>query len=66
MALGVFITGFSSIFTGLNFIVTTHKMRAPVLTLFRLPLFVWALYGTSLIMVLGTPVLAITLALIGL
>jgi len=66
MAVGVFITGFSSIFTGLNFIVTIHKMRAPGLTWFRLPLFVWALYGTSLIMVLGTPVLAITLALVGL
>ncbi len=66
MAAGVFVTGFSSIFTGLNFIVTTHKMRAPGLTWFRLPLFVWAIYGTSLIMVLGTPVLAITLALIGL
>jgi cytochrome c oxidase subunit 1 len=66
MAIGVFITGFSSIFTGLNFIVTTHKMRAPGLTWFRLPLFVWAMYGTSLIMVLGTPVLAITLALVGL
>jgi cytochrome c oxidase subunit 1 len=66
MAMGVFITGFSSIFTGLNFIVTTHKMRAPGLTWFRLPLFVWALYGTSLIMVLGTPVLATTLALVGL
>jgi cytochrome c oxidase subunit I len=66
MAMGVFITGFSSIFTGLNFIVTTHKMRAPGLTWFRLPLFVWAIYGTSLIMVLGTPVLAISLALIAL
>ena len=66
IAVGVFITGFSSIFTGLNFIVTTHKMRAPGLTWFRLPLFVWAMYGTSLIMVLGTPVLAITLALVGL
>jgi cytochrome c oxidase subunit I len=60
---GVFITGFSSIFTGLNFIVTTHKMRAPGLTWFRLPLFVWAIYATSLIMVLGTPVLAISLCL---
>jgi cytochrome c oxidase subunit I len=66
MALGVFVTGFSSIFTGLNFIVTTHKMRTPGLTWFRLPLFVWAIYGTSLIMVLGTPVLAISIALIGL
>src|SRR5580658_2948249 len=66
MATGVFVTGFSSIFTGLNFIVTVHKMRAPGLTWFRLPLFVWAMYGTSLIMVLGTPVLAITLALVGL
>ncbi len=63
MAAGVFIAGFSSILTGLNFIVTIHKMRAPGLTWFRLPLFVWSLYATSLIMVLATPVLAITLAL---
>src|SRR5215212_3045411 len=46
-ALGVFITGFSSILTGLNFIVTVHRMRAPGLTWFRLPLFVWAHYATS-------------------
>jgi cytochrome c oxidase subunit 1 len=59
--LGIFITGFSSILTGLNFIVTIHRMRAPGLTWFRLPLFVWAHYATSLIMVLGTPVIAITL-----
>jgi cytochrome c oxidase subunit 1 len=65
-ALGVFITGFSSILTGLNFIVTIHKMRAPGLVWFRLPLFVWAHYATSIIMVLGTPVLAISIALIGL
>lgn len=65
-AVGVFITGFSSIFTGLNFIVTIHKMRAPGLTWQRLPLFVWAHYATSLIMVLGTPVLAVTLGLVGL
>ncbi len=64
MAVGVFIVGFSSIITGMNFMVTTHTMRAPGLTWFRLPLFVWALYATSLIMVLATPVLAITLALI--
>jgi cytochrome c oxidase subunit 1 len=63
MAAGVFIAGFSSILTGLNFIVTTHKMRARGLTWFRLPLFIWSLYATSLIMVLATPVLAITLAL---
>src|SRR6188474_1465178 len=62
-ALGVFITGFSSILTGLNFIVTVHRMRAPGLTWFRLPLFVWAHYATSLIMVLGTPVIAITVLL---
>ncbi len=66
MALGVFITGFSSILTGLNFIVTVHKMRAPGLTWFRLPLFIWAQYATSLIMVLGTPVLATTILLVGL
>ncbi|HJT35900.1 MAG TPA: cbb3-type cytochrome c oxidase subunit I [Pirellulales bacterium] len=63
-AVGVFITGFSSILTGLNFIVTIHKMRAPGLTWFRLPLFIWSLYATSLIMILGTPVLAISLFLI--
>jgi cytochrome c oxidase subunit 1 len=61
---GVFITGFSSILTGLNFIVTTHTMRAPGLTWFRLPLFVWSNYATSIILVLATPVLAITLALV--
>jgi len=63
---GVFITGFSSIFTGLNFIVTIHRMRAPGMSWSRLPLFVWAHYATSLILVLATPVLAITLTLIGL
>jgi len=63
MAAGVFIAGFSSILTGLNFIVTIHKMRAFGLTWFRLPLFIWSLYATSLIMALATPVLAITLAL---
>jgi cytochrome c oxidase subunit 1 len=63
-AVGVFITGFSSILTGLNFIVTVHTMRAPGLTWFRLPLFIWAHYATSLIMILGTPVLAISLALV--
>lgn len=61
---GVFIAGFSSIATGLNFIVTIHKMRAPGLTWFRLPLFVWAHYATSVIIMLGTPVVAITLALV--
>jgi cytochrome c oxidase subunit 1 len=61
----VFITGFSSILTGLNFVVTIHKMRAPGLTWFRLPLFIWAMYATSVIQVLGTPVLAITVALLG-
>jgi cytochrome c oxidase subunit 1 len=58
---GIFIAGFSSILTGLNFIVTVHKMRAPGMTWFRLPLFVWGHYATSLIQVLATPVLAITL-----
>lgn len=65
MAVGIFITGFSSILTGLNFIVTTHKMRAPGLTWFRLPLFVWAHYATSFIILLGTPVVAVTLLLVG-
>lgn len=62
-AAGVFIVGFSSILTGLNFIVTIHKMRAPGMTWFRLPLFIWSLYATSIILVLATPVLAITLCL---
>src|SRR5271167_3602266 len=65
-ALGIFIAGFSSILTGLNFIVTIHKMRAPGMTWFRLPLFIWSMYATSLIFVLGTPVIAITLFLLGL
>ncbi len=64
-AVGIFIAGFSSILTGLNFIVTIHRMRAPGLTWFRLPLFVWAHYATSIIQVLGTPVIAITILLVG-
>jgi cytochrome c oxidase subunit 1 len=60
-AFGAFILGFSSIFTGLNFIVTMHKMRPPGMTWFRLPLFCWALYSTALIQVLATPVIGITL-----
>jgi cytochrome c oxidase subunit I len=63
--IGVFVVGFSSIFTGLNFIVTVHKLRAPGMTWFRLPIFVWSHYATSLILVLATPVLGITLLLIG-
>ena len=62
--IGIFIAGFSSILTGLNFIVTVHSMRAPGMTWFRLPLFVWGIYATSIIQVLGTPVLAITLLLV--
>jgi cytochrome c oxidase subunit 1 len=61
---GAFIAGFSSILTGLNFIITTHKLRAPGLSWSRLPLFIWALYATAIIQVLATPVLAITLALL--
>src|SRR4030088_926946 len=63
-ALGIFITGFSSILTGLNFIVTIHRMRAPGMTWFRMPLFLWSMYATSLIFVLGTPVIAITMLLV--
>ncbi len=63
-AVGIFINGFSSILTGLNFIVTIHTMRAPGLTWFRLPLFIWSHYATSLIFVLGTPVVAVTLLLV--
>ena len=57
---GIFIMGFSSILTGLNFVVTIHTMRAPGMTWFRLPLFVWAHYATSIIQILGTPVVAVT------
>lgn len=64
--LGIFINGFSSILTGLNFIVIIHTMRAPGMTWFRLPLFVWAHYATSLVMILGTPVIAITILLVAL
>jgi cytochrome c oxidase subunit I len=63
---GVFILGFSSIFTGINFLVTIHTMRPAGMDWFRMPLFVWALYGTAIIQVLATPVLAITLLLLGL
>ncbi len=64
MTLAVFILGFSSIFTGLNFIVTVHKLRAPGMTWFKMPLMIWGLYATALIQVLATPVLAITLVLL--
>jgi cytochrome c oxidase subunit 1 len=63
-AMGVFINGFSSVLTGVNFIATVHTLRTPGMTWFRLPLFVWAMYATSLVMVLATPVLAMTLLLI--
>jgi len=64
VGIAIFINGFSSILTGLNFIVTIHTMRAPGMTWFRLPLFVWGHYAVSLVMVLGTPVIAITLLLV--
>jgi cytochrome c oxidase subunit I len=65
-AVGIFISGFSSILTGLNFIVTVHRMRAPGLGWFRLPLFVWSNYATAMIQILGTPVIAVTLLLVAL
>jgi cytochrome c oxidase subunit I len=61
---GAFVLGFSSILTGINFLVTVHKMRAPGMTWNRLPLFVWAIYSTAVIQILATPVLAITLMLL--
>jgi len=64
MTLGAFILGFSSIFTGLNFIVTIHKMRPEGMTWFRMPLFLWGIYSTAIIQVLATPVLGITLLLL--
>jgi len=64
MILGAFILGFSSILTGLNFIVTTHKLRCPGMGWFDMPLFIWAIYSTSIIAVLATPVIGITLLLL--
>src|SRR5271165_3288622 len=64
MTLGVFVLGFSSIFTGLNFIATVHKLRAPGMGWFQMPLFVWGIYATAIIQVLATPVLGITLLLL--
>ncbi len=63
-AMGIFVAGFSSILTGLNFIVTIHRLRAPGMTWFRLPLFIWSYYATSIIFVLATPSVAITMVLI--
>ena len=62
--LAVFINGFSSIMTGLNFVVTIHRLRAPGMTWMRLPLFVWGIYSVSLVMLLATPVLAMTVLLV--
>ncbi|MFQ5568828.1 MAG: cytochrome c oxidase subunit I [Rhodothermales bacterium] len=64
MTTAVFIAGFASILTGLNFIVTVHKMRAPGMTWNRLPLFVWAIYATAIVQVLATPVIGITMVLL--
>ncbi|PQO25234.1 cytochrome c oxidase subunit I [Blastopirellula marina] len=62
--IGAFILGFSSIFTGLNFIVTVNTMRPPGMTWFKMPLFMWAIYATAIIQILATPVLGITLLLL--
>jgi cytochrome c oxidase subunit 1 len=64
MVLAIFIMGMSSILTGLNFIVTVHKLRAPGMTMHRIPLFVWSVYSTAIIQVLATPILGITLLLL--
>jgi len=64
MILAAFVLGFSSILTGLNFIVTTHKLRAPGMGWFDMPLFIWAVYATSIIQVLATPVIGVTLLLL--
>lgn len=64
MVTAAFILGFSSIFTGMNFITTIHKLRAPGMGWFKMPLFIWGMYATSIIQIMATPVLAITLALI--
>jgi cytochrome c oxidase subunit 1 len=64
MVTAAFILGFSSIFTGLNFIVTVHKLRPPSMDWFKLPLFIWATYATALIQIIATPVIGITLLLL--
>jgi len=64
LTLGAFILGFSSIFTGVNFIATVHKLRVPGMTWLKMPLFIWGIYATAIIQVLATPVLGITLLLI--
>ncbi len=64
MVLGIFLVGFSSIFTGINFMVTIHKLRPPGMSWFRMPLFLWAIYSTSLIQVAATPVVGITFVLL--
>jgi cytochrome c oxidase subunit 1 len=64
MTMAVFVLGFSSIFTGLNFIATVHKLRAPGMGWFDMPLFIWGIYATGVIQILATPVLAITLVLL--
>ena len=66
VGLGVFVAGFSSILTGLNFIVTIHKMRAPGMTWNRMPLFLWSIYATSIVQILATPVIGITVLLLAL
>ena len=63
-AMGIFVAGFSSILTGVNFVVTIHRLRAPGMTWFRLPLFIWSYYATAIIFILATPVIAISLALV--
>jgi len=64
MTLAAFVLGFSSIFTGINFIATIHKLRAPGMTWFRMPLFAWSMYATAIIQILATPVIGITLLLL--
>jgi hypothetical protein len=63
-AFAVFVLGFSSILTGLNFVTTIHRMRAPGMTFLRMPLFVWAVYATGWLQVVATPIIGITLVLI--
>src|ERR1700684_1052164 len=64
MTMAVFVLGFSSIFTGINFVATVHKLRAPGMGWFDMPLFVWGIYSTAIIQVLATPVLGITVVLL--
>ena len=59
-----FVLGFSSILTGVNFVTTVHRLRAPGMSWFKMPLSVWSFYATAWVQVLATPIIGITLLLV--